>query len=121
MRKVTQDELLALGAYESLRDSFRARMIAHKRERRVLLGPEMSVLFEDHDTVMLQVQEMLRAERISDPTAVQAELDTYNDLVPPDRALLATLMVEINDGALRDQRRCEYLGLDAHVALEIGA
>jgi hypothetical protein len=120
MRKVKQDELLALGAYESVRDRFRARMIEHKKLRRVLLGPEMSLVFEDHDTVLLQVQEMLRSERISAPAAIRQELDAYNDLVPPDDALLATLMIELNDRDIREQRRREYLGLDRHLWLEIG-
>lgn len=120
MRKVTQDEILGLGAYEGVRDQFRTRMIAHKKLRRVLLGPEMSVLFEDHDTVLLQVQEMLRAERISDPTAVKFEIDTYNELVPPDGSLLATLMIEIADADEREVKRREYVGLDRAVALEIG-
>src|SRR3954471_19964675 len=111
MRKVTRDEILPFNAYESIRDTFRGRMIQHKKTRRVILGPEMSLLFEDHDTVLLQVQEMLRAERISDPTAVRFELETYNELVPADGALLATLMIELNDRDERERRRHEYFGL----------
>lgn len=120
MRKVTPDELLPLGAYEQVRDRFRQRLIAHKRPRRIFLGPEMSLLFEDHDTVLLQVQEMLRAERISSPRGVRDELDVYNGLVPPDGALLATLMIELEDPALRERRRREYVGLDAHVHFALG-
>jgi hypothetical protein len=120
MRKVTLDEILGLGAYEGVRDRFRARLIEHKRARRVLLGPEMSLVFEDHDTVLLQVQEMLRAERISDPAGVGGELETYNDLVAPDGALLATLMIEINDRDAREARRRELVGLDRALALELG-
>lgn len=120
MRKVTPDEILGLGAYEQIRDSFRSRMISHKKNRRVFLGPEMSLLFEDHDTVLLQVQEMLRTERISDPTAVRFEIDTYNELVPLDGSLLATLMIEIDDETSRERKRREYVGLDHAVALEIG-
>jgi hypothetical protein len=120
MRKVTQDEILGLGAYEQIRDRFRARMIEHKKNRRVLLGPEMSLVFEDHDTVLLQVQEMLRTERITDATAVKFELDTYNELVPPDGALLATLMIEVADAEERERKRREYVGLDHAISLEIG-
>ena len=120
MRKVTVDEILALGAYEQVRDRFRQRIIAHKRDRRVFLGPEMSLVFEDHDTVLMQVQEMLRAERISAPKAVREEVDVYNDLVPDDGALLGTLMLEIEDAAVREQRRRDYLGLDASVRFELG-
>ena len=109
MRKVTVDEILALGAYEQVRDRFRQRIIAHKRVRRVFVGPEMSLVFEDHDTVLMQVQEMLRAERISAPKAVREEVDVYNDLVPDDGALLGTLMLEIEDAAVREQRDTRLL------------
>jgi hypothetical protein len=120
MRKVTVDEILSLGAYEQVRDRFRQRIIAHKRVRRVFVGPEMSLVFEDHDTVLMQVQEMLRAERISAPKAVREEVDVYNDLVPDDGALLGTLMLEIEDAAVREQRRRDYFGLDACVRFEVG-
>ncbi len=120
MRKVTADELLSLGSYEQVRDRFRARIIAHKRDRRVFLGGEVSVLFEDHDTVMSQVQEMLRSERISSPSQVAAELDAFNDLVPDDGGLLATLMIETTDPAERDLRRNEMAGIDDAVTLELG-
>lgn len=120
MRKVKLDEVLGLGAYESVRDRFRARMIQHKKVRRVLLGPEMSVLFEDHDTVLLQIQEMLRSERISDAAGVRHEVETYNELVPPDGALLATLMIETVDPRAREVRRRELVGLDRALVLELG-
>lgn len=120
MRKVTPDELLDLAAYEAARPAMRAEIIAHKKRRRVLLGPEMSLVFEDHATVRHQVQEMLRAERITDPAAVQAEVDTYNDLIAPDGALLATLMIEVEDPAVRDMRRADLDGIDDALALELG-
>lgn len=120
MRKVTVDELLPIGAYEQVRDRFRQRMIAHKRDRRIFLGPEMTVIFEDHDTVLLQVQEVLRSERITAPKAVREELEVYNDLVPRDGALLGTLMIEIVDEVEREQKRRAYVGIDNHVHLELG-
>ncbi len=120
MRKVTVDELLPIGAYEEIRDRFRQRVIAHKRDRRIFLGPEMTLVFEDHDTVMLQVQEILRSERITAPKAVREELAVYNDLVPPDGALLGTLMIEVVDEVLRERRRREYVGVDDAFFLELG-
>ncbi len=121
MRKVVPGELLGLGEYEAIRPRFRERIIAHKRARRVALGPEMTLLFEDHDTVLSQVQEMLRAERISMPSAIDDEIAAYNDLVPPDGGLLATLMIEIEDPEVRERRRREYVGLDESVTLELGS
>ncbi|MBI5512657.1 MAG: DUF3501 family protein [Deltaproteobacteria bacterium] len=120
MRTVTADELLPLGAYEAVRDRFRARIIAHKRARRVLLGAEMSFLFEDHDTVLSQVQEMLRAERISSAAGVRDELEAYNDLVPEDGCLKGTLMIEVEDPETRERRRRELVGLDDALWLELG-
>ena len=120
MRKVTVDELLPLGAYEQVRETFRQRVIAHKRARRVFLGPDMTALFEDHDTALYTVQEMLRAERVSAPRAVREELAGYNELVPPDGALRATLMIEVVDAGERERVRRELHGLDEHVHLAIG-
>lgn len=120
MRKVCLDDLIGLKEYEEIRPRFRERIIAHKRVRRVLIGPEMTLLFEDHDTVLSQVQEMLRAERITLPTAVAEELAVYNDLVPEDGGLAATLMIEIEDPEVRERKRREYVGLDDALTLELG-
>jgi hypothetical protein len=120
MRKVTVDELLPLGAYEQVRERFRQRVIAHKKARRVFLGPDMTVLFEDHETALLQVQEMLRAERVTAPRAVREELESYNELVPPDGALRATLMIELEDADERERVRRELVGLDERLHLALG-
>lgn len=120
MRKVSSDDLLDLASYEAARPALRAELIAHKKRRRVLLGPEMSLVFEDHHTVKHQVHEMLRAEKINDPLAVQAEVDTYNDLIAPDGSLLATLMIEVEDPAVRDMRRSDLAGIDDALFIELG-
>jgi hypothetical protein len=120
MRNVRLDDVIGLKEYEAIRPRFRERIIAHKRVRRVLLGPEMTLVFEDHDTVLSQVQEMLRAERITLPSAVAEELTVYNDLVPADGGLAATLMIEIEDAVERERKRREYLGLDDVLTLELG-
>ncbi len=102
MRPVERREILPLGEYERVRDAFRARVIAEKKLRRVALGPRMTCVFENRDTVMLQVQEMLRTERITREAAIAHELETYNELVPADGELSATLMIEIDDKSERD-------------------
>ena len=93
MRKVERGELLPLHEYEVIRDRFRARVIEHKRARRVALGPHMSAVFEDRDTVLHQVQEMLRTERITREDAVVHELETYTELIPGHNELSLTLFV----------------------------
>jgi hypothetical protein len=121
MQKLRVEDVMPLSEYEAARPSFRAKVIEHKKRKRVLLGPEMSLLFEDRLTVLNQVLEMVRAERITKSEAVADEVAVYNDLIPSDGCLLATLMIEIPDAAQRALRQRDYLGLDKHIHLEIGS
>ena len=82
MKPVDRGEILGLAEYEAVRERFRARVIAEKKLRRVQLGPKATAVFENHDTMLMQIQEMLRTERITRPAAVQHEIDTYNEIVP---------------------------------------
>ena len=82
---LTLADVLDLRAYERVRDDYRARVIARKRNRRVAVGPIMTLVFECLDTVRFQVQEMARAEKIISDEAMQVELDIYNRLLPGDR------------------------------------
>lgn len=119
MKPVERAEVLALGEYEVLRDRFRARIIEEKRRRRVALVLQASCVFENHDTVLLQIQEMLRTERITRESAVQHEIDTYNQLVPGPGELSATILVEIADKAERDRFLVEARGLDRSFAVDV--
>ena len=119
MRRVQRNEILDLGAYEQIREKFRARIIAEKRNRRFDVGDEMSVVFENHDTVLFQVQEMLRTERIASPPGIAHEIETYNDLIADADELSATLFVEIPDKETRDRRLVELCGLERAVSLDI--
>ena len=108
-----------LAAYEQIRQRFMARIIEDKRDRRVIAGDEVSLVFENHDTVLFQIQEMLRTERITKEAAVLHELETYNDLVPAANELSATMFVEIADPVVRDRRLFELAGLEDRIALEV--
>jgi hypothetical protein len=119
MRHVQRNEILDLGAYEQIRERFRARIIAEKKNRRFDVGDEMSVVFENHDTVLFQVQEMLRTERITSPPGIAHEIETYNDLIADADELSATLFVEIPDKETRDRRLVELAGFERTLALEI--
>jgi hypothetical protein len=112
MKPVSRDELLDLGAYEGIREQFRARIIAEKRHRYVALGPNMTVLFENHDTVLFQIQEMLRTERITQESAIAHEIATYNELVPGDRELSATIFIEYPDASQREQMMVRLAGIE---------
>ena len=95
MRKVAKGDLKDLVAYEKAREAMRAHVIAIKRHRRLALGPNLTLLFENRDTVLFQIQEMIRTERIVDDDKIQEELDVYNALVPDRGELSATLFIEI--------------------------
>jgi hypothetical protein len=120
MRKVDRSELLDLGAYEQVRERFRNRVIASKQIRRLQLGPHMSLVFENHDTVLLQIQEMLRTERISDERAIKHELDTYNELLPDAGKLSATLFIEYEDAAQRSDMLRRFASLREQMILRVG-
>ena len=103
MPPLTLADVLDLRAYERVREDYRSRIIARKRDRRVALGPVMTLVFECFDTVRFQVQEMARAEKIISDEAIQVELDIYNRLLPGEGELSATLFIELtSDGALRE-------------------
>lgn len=103
MRKVDRSEIKDLVAYEKARDGMRAHVIAIKAHRRVAVGPNMTVLFENRETVLFQIQEMIRTERIVDDAKLQDEVDVYNALVPEPGQLSATLFLEIPELARMSQ------------------
>lgn len=102
-RKLTLDDITDLRAYERERPEFRARVMEIKRRRRVELGTFVSVMFENRETMRLQVQEMARAETILTDDGIQAELDAYNPLIPEPGQLCATMFIELtSDEAMRE-------------------
>jgi hypothetical protein len=119
MRPVQRDEVMGLADYEGVRDRFRSRVIEEKRVRRVAVGDKATALFENHDTVLLQIQEMLRTERITREAAILHEMETYNRLVPGTDELCATVMIEIIDNAVRDKFLVDAQGFERHVALVV--
>jgi Protein of unknown function (DUF3501) len=121
MKPIERGEILGLAEYELVRSRFRDRVIAAKKRRRVELGPKMTLVFENRDTALLQIQEMLRTERITRADAVQHEIDTYNELVPGADEVSGTLMVEIPEKAERDAFLIAAKGLEKHVWLVAGS
>jgi hypothetical protein len=119
MKPVERNEILGLADYETLRDRFRARVIEEKRIRRVALGPRATAVFENRDTVLMQVQEMLRTERITREAAILHEIATYNELLPGHDELSATVMIEIADTDVRDRFLVEARGFERAVALVV--
>jgi hypothetical protein len=99
MKKLTPADIWPNSIYEKARDEFRARVVAAKVHRRVELGDSVTLVFENRDTVKFQIQEMLRIEGITAPDGIQAEIDAYNDLVPGEGELAATLMIDVTEEA----------------------
>jgi hypothetical protein len=111
MEKLTRADVKDLHEYELIRDDFRRHVIEEKAKRRVLLGPKISLVFENRLTVIAQVQEMCRIERIARPEKVQEELDVYNTLLPGAGELAATLFIEIADPAAIQRELDALIGL----------
>jgi hypothetical protein len=118
-RRIAPADLLPLEAYARARPAIRARLIEHRRARRLLLGTHCSWSFEDRQTIQYQVQEMLRAERIFEPEAIAAELDTYNPLIPDGRNLKATLLIEYEDPVERAQALTELRGFERRCWMQV--
>jgi len=102
-RRLTLADISDLRAYERERDEFRAHIIELKKKRRVGLGPHVTLLFENRDTVRFQIQEMARVEKIFTDEGIEGELRVYNPLIPEPGSLSATLFVELtSDEDLRE-------------------
>lgn len=112
MRTLTSEDILSIEEYEKQREAFRSRIIALKQRRRIALGPLISLVFENRETLQFQIQEMVRAERIVEPAKVKDEVDVYNALLPTDQELSATLLIEITDEAAMKEWLDRFMGLD---------
>jgi len=119
MEKLTRENLYSLEDYATIRDSFRADIMAHKKLRQVQLGPNVRLLFEDRMTMQYQVQEMLRIERIFEAAGIQEELDAYNPLIPDGSNLKATLMIEFSDVEERKEALARLIGLERMTWLQV--
>jgi hypothetical protein len=111
--------LYSLEKYAELRDQFRIKVMEHKRNRRLPLGTNATLYFEDRLTIQYQVQEMLRIERIFEAAGIQAELDAYNPLIPDGSNWKATFMVEFPDEAERRQMLKHLLGIEDSVWIQV--
>jgi hypothetical protein len=121
MKKLAMSDVLPLDEYEKKRPILRRQIIELKQIRRVGLGQNISVVFENYQTMWWQTQEMLRAERITDPGLIQEELDTYNDLIPDANELKATLFIELPDSQNIAADLPRFIGVEEHVSLCFGS
>ncbi|MBA3034192.1 MAG: DUF3501 family protein [Gammaproteobacteria bacterium] len=116
---LTQENLFSLEKYARVRPEFRAKVMAHKKNRQVPLGANATLYFEDALTMQYQVQEMLRLERLFEPGPIQDELDVYNPLIPDGCNWKATFMVEFPDEAERRQKLAQLIGIEKAVWVQV--
>lgn len=121
MKKVALEDIMGLGAYEQAREKARQRIIALKQKRRVAVGDKVTLVFENRDTVIFQIQEMMRAEKITDLDKIREEIEVYNELVPEPGALSATLFLEIADQERLREELLKFLGIDEALYFNVGA
>lgn len=119
MQKLTRNDLYSLEAYAEARPEFRAKVLAHKKNRTLPVGPHATLYFEDRLTIQYQIQEMLRVERIFEAAAIQEELDTYNPLIPDGRDLKATFMLEYAEPEDRKAALAVLRGIEDKVWLQV--
>jgi hypothetical protein len=112
MEKLTRADLFSLEEYARVRPDFRAKVMAHKRNRQVQVGPHATLYFEDRLTMQYQVQEMLRVERIFEADGIADELAAYNPMIPDGGNLKATLMIEYEDANERHRALAKLKGIE---------
>lgn len=115
MKPVQRAEILDYVTYGEKREEIRAAALRAKSNRRILVGEYFTFLFENHETVRYQVQEMMRVEKIVKEDDIQHELDTYNELLHPKGTIGCTLLIGIDDEAARDEKLKQWMGLNDHI------
>jgi len=120
MEKLTRENLLSLEAYDGQRNEFRSNVMEHKRNRRLALGTNATLYFEDNLTMQYQVQEMLRIERIFEAEGINEELDAYNPLIPDGKNWKATFMLEFPDEDERRAMLAQLIGVELKVWMQVG-
>lgn len=119
MPQITRDSLMTLETYAKARKEFRARVMAHKKNRKVHLGENVTLIFEDELTIRYQIQEMLRVEKIFEEEGILDELDAYGPLIPDGGNWKATMMIEYPDPAERAARLAELTGIEDKVWVRV--
>lgn len=120
MRAIALKDIRGPKLYAGFRDDLRASIIEIKKARRIDVGDRVTLVFENRQTLIFQIEEILRAEGISEPDKIQEEIDVYNPLLPDDDSLSATLFLAVPPDADPRVELDRLIGLDEHVILEIG-
>jgi len=117
---ITRDDLMSLEQYAEKRGEFRQQVLLHKKHRQVALGPNAALYFEDRLTLLYQIQEMLRIEKVFEADGINEELEAYNPLVPSGRNFKATFMIEYPDPVIRAAQLEKLLGIEDLLWMQVG-
>ena len=120
MKTISFDEILSLGDYGRVRDRLRPLFIHEKERRRLHVGSHLTLLFENAQTAWYQIEEMIRAEKMTERDAIAHEIETYNDLLPGAGEIAATLLIEYAEAQERDAALVRLVGLERHLWLKAG-
>jgi hypothetical protein len=115
VKPITPLEVLPVTSYDRVRPVLRPLCIAEKARRRLAVGPHLTLMFENRQTIWYQIQEILRTERIFEDAAINAEVETYNELLPRPGELSATLLIEYAEPIERDAELARLVGLERHL------
>jgi hypothetical protein len=120
VRPIHRRDIKGPALYGPIRDDFRRRVIELKRPRRVLVGDRVMLVFENRHTLTLQIEEMCRTENLTRDDQIEAEIEVYNELMPTETSLSATLFIELPERADAHEVLHALVGLDEHVVLHVG-
>ena len=119
MQKLTRKDLYSLEDYLEMRDDYRKKVMAHKKNRRLELGENVLMMFEDRLIMQYQVQEMLKAEKIFDAAGIEEELDAYNPLIPDGTNWKATMLIQYPDVEERQQQLARLIGIEDKIWMQV--
>jgi len=111
MKTLNKESLLDIIEYEKIRHDYRKEIIDYKINRRIALGPNVTMVFENEKTLSFQIQEIMRAERLVHDEQIQEEIEVYNSIMPPSGGLSATLFIEITDEKIIKSVLNDFIGL----------
>ena len=116
---ISREKLLSLEAYAKVRVPGRPAFIAHRKLRSVQLGEHLNLQFEDEQTVLRQIQEMLHIEKIFDEAGIEGEIEAYAPLVPDGTNWKATMLIEYPDPNERKRELARLIGVEDRVFVEV--
>lgn len=120
MTELTRDDLWSLEQYAENRDGFRARVLAHKKNRKLVLAENIQLIFEDRLTIQYQIQEMLRIEKVFEAAGIVEELEAYNPLIPNGDNWKCTMLIQYQDVEERKKQLAALLGIEDKVWIKTG-